>query len=364
MRILAQAMTAAPGGSATVLRDLIAAWDARDELVVMCWREDVAEMLGAAGADVDLIRATSTPRALLRLSTRRELIWRHRPAVVWSQALRVPFDGPQMLHLRDIGVFDRTHRATPRELARRTRIHRDMRRVDRTVVNSATMAAAVHASSRRSSAHMEVVPNGLELAAFLTVPPPLPTDGRDLRILLPQSDHPHKRSHLAAEALDLIVRTLPGPSTGARLVIPGGAPHLPLRDELAARGLTDRADFTGHMDRSAMAGLYAACDVVLITSATESFCNPAIEAAAAGRWLVAPPLPVLRETGGPMARMAPSGDPEDLAAGVVGVAERDTDKLLREQARVHARRFTAGASAAELRRILTQLVHGRPTRER
>lgn len=356
MRILAQAMTAAPGGSATVLRDLIAAWDARDELVVMCWREDVAEMLGAAGADVDLIRATSTPHALLRLSTRRELIRRHRPDVVWSQALRVPFDGPQVLHLRDIGVFDRTHRATPRELARRTRIHRDMRRVDRTVVNSATMAGAVHAYSRRSSAHVEVVPNGLELAAFLTVPPPPPFDGRDLRILLPQSDHPHKRSHLAAEVLDLVVRTLPCTSIGARLVVPGGWPHLPLRDALAARGLIDRADFTGHMDRSAMAGLYSTCDVVLITSATESFCNPAIEAAAAGRWLIAPPLPVLRETGGPMALIAASANPDDLADSVLRAAGLGSNEVQRDHARDHAAAFTAAKSSTALRSIFERLL--------
>lgn len=357
MRILAQAITAARGGGVTVLRDLVASWDDRDEMIVMCWRSDVADSVRDAGVEVDLVPARSTAQALLRLSLDRGRIRRHRPDVVWSQGLRVPFDGPQVLHLQDIGVFDRTHLATPRELARRARIRRDIGRADRTVVNSTTIADAVRASSRRlSSRTLDVVPNGLNLEAFLEVPPTAPAAGRELRILLPQSDHPHKRSHLAAEVLDRVVSKLHGTFTGARLVIPGGWPHLPLRDALAGRGLSDRADFTGNMDRTGMAGLYASCDIVLLTSATESFCNPAIEAAAAGRWLVAPPLPVLRETGGPMALITPSADPDDLANSVLWAAGLRSDEAERGHARQHATAFTAIRSASALRRIFEQLL--------
>jgi hypothetical protein len=364
MRVLAQAMTAAPGGSVTVLRDLVANWDERDELVVLCWREEVAQMLRATGADVDRIHATSTAEALLKLSIDRQLVQRHSPDVVWSQALRVPFVGPQVLHLRDIGVFDRSHRTSPREVARRTQIRRDIRRVDRTIVNSMAMAAAVRASSRRlADLPLEVVPNGLDLEMLLRIPPAEATSDRELRILLPQSDHPHKRSHLAAEVLERVISSLPRPFMGARLIVPGGSPHLPLREALAARGLRERADFPGQVDRTGMAALYGACDVVLITSATESFCNPAIEAAAAGRRLVAPPLPVLHETGGPMALLVPSAHPDDLAAGVVSVAGRGTDVPLTDQARTHARRFTADSSASAIRRVLERLVR-RPMEDR
>jgi hypothetical protein len=350
-------MTAASGGSATVLRDLVANWDHRDELVVMCWREDVVTLIRDAGVEVDLIRARSTAHALLKLFLDRSLVRRHRPDVVWSQGLRVPFDGPQVLHLRDIGLFDRTHRATPRELVRRMRIRRDMGRVDCTVVNSMSMADAVRASSRRSTGPaLEVVPNGLELTEFLKIPPPDPAEGRDLMILLPQSDNPHKRSHLAAEILQQVIAMLPKRFTGARLVVPGGSPHLALRRALAERGLSDRADFRGFMDRAGMAELYAASDVVLITSATESFCNPAIEAAAAGRWLVAPPLPVLRETGGPMAFIALSGEPVDLADGVLLAVGLGDDEAQRDHARHHASAFMAAKSASALRCIFEHLL--------
>jgi glycosyltransferase involved in cell wall biosynthesis len=357
MRVVAQAITAAKGGSVTVLRDLVANWDRHDELVVMCWREDVATTIREAGVEVDLVPARSTAHALIRLTRDTGLVRRHRPDVVWSQALLVPFDGPQVLHLRDIGVFDRTHRATPREIARRARIRRDISRADRTVVNSATMADAVRTSSQRlSDLVLEVIPNGLDLTAFLEIPPPDPTEHRDLRILLPQSDHPHKRSDLAAEVLEQVAQRLPPRFTGVRLAIPGGSPHLPLRSALAERGLSGRADFMGHVDRTAMARLYAACDVVLLTSATESFCNPAIEAAAAGRWLVAPPLPVLRETGGPMALIAPSAEPEHLTDGVVRAASLGHAESFRERARHHASGFTATQCASALRSIFEHLM--------
>jgi hypothetical protein len=160
------------------------------------------------------------------------------------------------------------------------------------------------------------------------------TEDRDLRVLLPQSDHPHKRSHLAAEVLEKAAGRLPSKFTEVRLDILGESPRLPLRSSLAECSLSGRADFTGHADRIAMANLHAACDVVSRTSATESFCNPAIEAA--GRSLVVPPATGASRDGWSNGANRTVRGAEDLANDRIVAASGSDAESFRERARHHA----------------------------
>jgi hypothetical protein len=66
VRVLVQGLVAAPGGSLTVLHDLVAAWPDEDELLVLCWRPAAAEMLATTGRDVQRLAVRSTGEGLLR----------------------------------------------------------------------------------------------------------------------------------------------------------------------------------------------------------------------------------------------------------------------------------------------------------
>ncbi len=71
-----------------------------------------------------------------------------------------------------------------------------------------------------------------------------------------------------------------------------------------------------HLERRTLAGLYRRAAVVLVTSESEGFGLPVIEALACGAIVVASDIPVLREVGGDATLYAPVGQPEAWAERV------------------------------------------------
>jgi glycosyltransferase involved in cell wall biosynthesis len=359
MRILVQALVAAPGGSLTVLRDLVAAWPAEDELLIVCWRPEAAEALGTTGHRVVRVEARSTEGALLRLRRRPpgELLG-FRPDVVWSQAVWVGgYEAPQAVHYRDIGSFVPIHPPTARQRLKSLRERRDVQRADLRIYNSATMRDAVHARypAATSRPHM-VIHNGLDLSGFSPAGgatlDPTTSDGT-VRILLPQGDAPHKRNWLAADVLSQL-RSRGGRFGDVRLTVVGRGEYADLRAALARHGLKHAVEFTGHVSRHEIASLYASHDVVLMTGLAESFGNPIVEAHASGRPVASAPFAVARELDGPLLHVAEMDDAGSLSLAVEDAlgGERDGD---RGAAVTWANRFTADRAAGRIKDALAQM---------
>jgi glycosyltransferase involved in cell wall biosynthesis len=355
VRIVVQALPTAPGGGLTLMHDFLEAWPTEDELLVLAWRGATVDALRETGHTVVPVKATSTPEAVARLWRRPALVQRFRPDVVWSQAVRLPWRAtPQAVHWRDIGSFAPVHRRSVRRRVRRLRESSDLRRADLRVFNShAILEAAVASQPEINHLPSVVVPNGLRLEPFSAVADRPAIDDGILRIILPQSDSPHKQNGLAADVVARVTEDLPPKFCSVRLLVPGAGVYLDLADRLAQHGLGHTLELRGPLDRRAMADLYAESNVVLITSRGESFCNPAIEAAAVGRPLVAPPIPALRESGGPMARLAGSWDAAALAEALKLAVDARASASLLERAFAHAGTFTAAASSTALRTSLS-----------
>lgn len=368
MRVLVQGLVAAPGGSLTVLHDLVAAWPDEDELLVLCWRPAAAAMLATTGRDVRRLAVRSTGEGLLRLrASLGGLLRTFQPDVVWSQATRVmPTRSPipEAVHYQDIGSFVPIHGRSPRRALKERIERRDLTRAALRIYNSAALRSAVETRYPividRPSV---VVHNGLVLAPFTQVAaPPGPFDDAP-RLFLPQSDLVHKRNPLAADVLRRVRDAHPS-FAGATLTVAGAGDHLGLRARAAELGVADAVHLLGHVPRERMARAYADADVVLITSSGESFCNPIVESHAVGRPIVLPPLPVALELRGPLSAIAADGEAESLAAEVVAVlAGRrgpDVDATRSIAAQEFAAGFTADASAGLLRAALSSLVTKRP----
>jgi glycosyltransferase involved in cell wall biosynthesis len=357
VRVLVQAVVAAPGGSVTVLRDLVAAWPSSDDVVVVCWRPEAARLLADAGAPVVTVPARSTPEALLRLRVGTTSLRGWQPDVIWSQAARLPGQAaPQAVHWRDIGSFTPIHPPTMRRQLKERIEHHDLRRSDLRIFNSDTMrSAALARYPDLRGLESVVMPNGLELRDFLAVEPPASPGPRPLHLLLPQSDAPHKRNPVAVEVVARLDADPPPPFIGARLTVLGAGEYSDLRTQAEEWSVGHLITFLGYLDRAEVAAVHAGADLVLLTSSGESFCNPAVEAAATGRALVGPPLPVLRETGGPLAVLAADGSSAALVAAT-RLALRHAQSADLAAARAHAERFTATAASTRLRAVLRELL--------
>jgi glycosyltransferase involved in cell wall biosynthesis len=359
MRIVVAALPTAPGGGLTMLHDLLEAWPKADELLVLAWRPATVDALRRTGHTVSRIDAGSTVEAIARLWRMPALVRRFQPEVTWSQAVRLPWAAtPQAVHWRDIGSFEPVHRPSLRRRARHVRESADLRRADLRVFNSrAIREAAARAHPAVKDRPSVVVPNGLQLEQFLAAGDRATPEDGTLRVLLPQSDSPHKQNPLAAEVIARLADALPPGFSSIRLLVPGTGEYRDLRQSLARHGLERVLDLRGQLTRGEMADLYAQSHVILLTSRGESFCNPAIEAAAALRPLVAPPIAGLRETAGPLGILTDSWQPDALAKAIKTALAMRAARTLSQEARKHAQEFTAASSAAALRTYLVDMRH-------
>jgi glycosyltransferase involved in cell wall biosynthesis len=359
MRIVVAALPTAPGGGLTMLHDLLEAWPKADELLVLAWRPATVDALRGTGHTVSRIEARSTVEAVARLWRMPALVRRFQPEVTWSQAVRLPLAAtPQAVHWRNILSFEPVQQPSIRMRVRRVRESADLRRADLRVFNSeAILEAAARAHPAIKDRPSVVVPNGLRLEQFLAAGERATPEDGTLRVLLPQSDSPHKQNPVAAEVIARLASALPPGFSSIRLLVPGAGAYRDLRQCLARHGLEQVLDLRGPLTRGEMADLYAQSHVVLLTSKGESFCNPAIEAAAASRPLVAPPIAALRETAGPLGFLTDSWQPDALTQAIRTAIATGTAQALSQQARKHAQEFTAASSAATLRCHLVNMRH-------
>jgi len=162
---------------------------------------------------------------------------------------------------------------------------------------------------------VEVVPNGVDLAAFANVDPaPLP-EGR--RIVWVHRLDPQKGFATMLAAFERIADAMPD----ARLIVAGDGPQRDLVERLAepARG---RVQLLGAVAHERVPGLFAAADVAVApATGQESFGIVLIEAMAAGAPVVASDIEGYREVIRDRASglLVPPGDAEALAQALLAV---------------------------------------------
>ena len=125
-----------------------------------------------------------------------------------------------------------------------------------------------------------------------------------------------------------------------RLIAAGAPPTDSLRAAVHAKGLTDRVEFVGDVDRARLGAVYRQFDVFAISSHEEGFCIAGIEAMSCG-------VPVVStRCGGPEDYVRPGetgalvgSSPDEMAAGLAAVVgDRRLRARLSEGARAVAER--------------------------
>ena len=122
----------------------------------------------------------------------------------------------------------------------------------------------------------------------------------------------------ALRAFELVARRLPQ----ARLFVAGSGPELPALRQLAAElGIAERVEFTGPLDRDAMAALMRRCHLMLNPSRVDNMPNSVLEAMACGIPVVSTNVggvPYIIDDG-QTGLLVPAGDPQAMAAAAIQI---------------------------------------------
>jgi glycosyltransferase involved in cell wall biosynthesis len=222
-----------------------------------------------------------------------------------------------------------------REMARRYRLPVQLveaygvRLHDRMVAVSDDLAARLRAAN--PAARVDVIPNGVEPAAFAAA---APARGH-LALYLGRLD-------LRQKGLDLLLDAFAQAGTGAGLVIAGdGRDADALRRRARRLGIADRVEFPGRVTGAAKLALLASAQVVCMPSRYETFGVVAAEALACGTPVLAADIDCLRSVVAPgTGRLLP---PDDVDAWAAGIADALADPAgcaaMGERGRAFARRF-------------------------
>lgn len=168
---------------------------------------------------------------------------------------------------------------------------------------------------------------------------------------------PHK-------SVETLLEALPSVDPSVRLVLAGDLdadPYLSaagsVRARIAALGLSDRVLLPGYVPDGELACLYSGAAAAVVTSLSEGFGLPAVEAAACGAPVVLSDLPAHRETLDGAAVFFTPGDSAALAQALRGVVgDSDLGRELGEQGRRAAARLSWDRCADQLRALLEGVV--------
>ena len=359
MRVLVQALTAAPGGSINVLATLLRNWPPDDDIVCITWRPEMARALRETDHRVVQIQADSTPAAMWRLtSVLRRRIERWQPDVIFAQQYSIPrMSAPQVVHHRNLLRFEPIRGAPLRARAQDAAVQATLFGSALSVFNSHTLReAAIERWPQLANRRTTVVHNPVDMRHFEKVR--TQRDSKTMRILVPQSDMRHKRNDVAVEVLRIVANHLKaqGDARQLEMTFVGTGDYITVRTAAARLGMENRIRLPGYLASQDLATVYAESDLALITSEKESFCNPIVEAHAAGVPIVTTPLPVFSEISGPLSVASEAHTAEALAGRVVEVVNRtppDTDGFV--SARRYAQAFAGPVKARELRGALLRV---------
>ena len=212
-----------------------------------------------------------------------------------------------------------------------------------------------------SRPRVEVVPHGFDASKARAaagndlVPSALPWRDRSPRLL-------HVSHPLAHKNLPMLLRVLHAlvpdhPDAALAVTFSADDPSEPVREfvQLAAGlGISDRVSYLGTVPEEEVYPLYAAADVFLFPSITESFGFPVLEALAVGTALVASDIPSNREAGGACGRYHPATDLDAAVRGVVEALQAPDDE--REARIAQASRFSWEAHCTAVAAIARELV--------
>jgi len=250
--------------------------------------------------------------------------------------------------------------------ARRLALPALLRRLDRVIAVSGWVRDGLVNLAGVKPERIEVVPNGIDLAAFH----PRPRNDDSVVLIQPFSfrrpyvlyasrlEYPAKNHVRLIEAFSIFKARTGFPH---RLVLAGADSHGAARIKAAAARSPCRNDifFTGHFPYGSLPELYAGADLVVIPSLYEGFGMGALEAMACGVPVVCARAGSLPEAADRAALYFDPLSPEDMADRMVSVTtNRDLNRDCRRRGLERVKEFSWEACAERTLGIIRETAGG------
>jgi L-malate glycosyltransferase len=329
----------APGGTERQMTELIRRLDPeRFTVHVACFHREgawVSRIAERAASIVEFpIEGFARPATAKQFLAFARWCRRERIAVVQTCDLYANIFGLPGAALGGVPVRIGSRRElNPDKTAWQIRLQRLAYRFATKVVANSPAARQILESEGVSPASIAVIPNGLDLAAYLDRPP-----RTEIRTVLTVANLRREKDHeTLIDAASVLVRTQPE----LTFQFAGDGPERQRLEERArAREVASHIEFLGH--REDVPDLLAAADAFVLPSRSEAFPNGVIEAMAAG-------LPIVASAVGGMVNLiesgrtgllVPPGDPEALLLALTSLIEKpawaaDLGRAARQEVQHH-----------------------------
>jgi len=147
------------------------------------------------------------------------------------------------------------------------------------------------------------------------------------------------------------------------LIIIGDGPQKEYLKEVAKKnGIEDSVIFLGHLEREMVYNVVSQCDIFVVSSLYEGFCNAAVEAMGCRLPVVASDIDVLKEVIGEDGRFANPNDSDEFASELISLLENKKERIkLANKAQRHAKsKFGIETCVEKYYRIYDELTKKRP----
>lgn len=223
-------------------------------------------------------------------------------------------------------------------------VPRALKRADQVIAVSASVAAELVDAYPWVQHKVRAIPNGATIPSSASGR----TDEDSPVLLMVGTIEPRKNHDLVLDAMPLIWKQYPE----TRLVIAGRigwqADRIAGRIREAAQ--SPQVEFVEAPSDDQLEALYCSATIAIYPSRYEGFGLPVIEAMGRGVPVVAGDIPVLRETGGDVARYAHIDHPDSLAREVLALLDdREARRSLGKQGRERAEKYCWAETARRTR---------------